>query len=178
LGLAIGAAVGAFLKSRGGACPLTCNPIGGAIFGALLGFIVTWPTASSTQAFATIDHFTTVGSVDEFDSEVLAADRLVLVDFYSPRCPPCKRLAPVLGALSQDYPDRVKFTKVNVDDAPAVRDAYNVRGWPTLMLVRDGEVVDRWMGYTDKESIAARIDAALAAEPGGSVFPAPSPQGD
>jgi thioredoxin 1 len=176
--LAIGAAVGAFLKSRGGACPLTCNPIGGAIVGALLGFILTWPTASSTQAFATIDHFTAIGSVDEFDREVLDADRLVLVDFYSPRCPPCKRLAPVLGALSQDYADRVKFTKVNVDDASAVRDAYHVRGWPTLLLVRDGAIVDRWMGYTDKASIAVRIDAALAAERGEDISPAPSPQGD
>jgi thioredoxin 1 len=161
LGLAIGAAVGAFLKSRGGSCPLTCNPIGGALFGALLGGLIAWPTARAKQAFASIEHFENVQTIEAFEEKVLQADRLVLVDFYSTTCLPCQRLAPVLGSLSQDYGDRVKFTKTDVADAEPLKKRYNITGYPTILLVKHGEIVDRWMGYRDRQAFAAAIDKAL-----------------
>lgn len=164
LGLAIGAAVGAFLKARGGTCPLTCNPIGGALFGALLGGLVAWPSMQSQQAFSTIEHFEKVQTIEAFDEQVLGADRLVLVDFYSVTCPPCQRLAPVLGALSQDYADRVTFAKVDVATAKPLMDRYNITGYPTILLVKNGQIVDRWMGYKDRDVIAGALDKALAGD--------------
>lgn len=85
-------------------------------------------------------------SAAEFDEKVLCAELPVLVDFYSDSCVACKKLAPVLGGLEDDYEDRILVYKVNINFDQALAKKYDVTANPTLLLVIDGEVKDRKVG--------------------------------
>jgi thioredoxin 1 len=81
-----------------------------------------------------------------FEQEVLKADKPVLVDFWAPWCGPCKMIAPAITQLAQKFADKLKVAKINVDEAGSLATMYSVNSIPTLMLFKDGEVVDQRMG--------------------------------
>ncbi|MCS7091433.1 MAG: thioredoxin [Verrucomicrobiota bacterium] len=89
----------------------------------------------------------------EFDNEVLASGRPVLVDFYAPWCGPCRVLAPILDRLAAEWSDRVRFVKVNVDEAPALAMRYQVHGVPTLMLFSGGRPTNRVVGLVSSQAL-------------------------
>lgn len=95
-----------------------------------------------------------------FAAEVLAAshDRLVLVDFWADWCGPCKALAPVLEHVAEQRADRLKVVKVNVDEQPQLSVDHGIRALPTLLLFRDGQVVQQLVGLQSAEAILAVID--------------------
>lgn len=102
----------------------------------------------------------------DFETEVLQAPGLVLVDFYAPWCGPCKMLAPLLDQLAPEYAGRVKFVKVNVDHAPRVAMRYDITGVPTVMLFRGGLILDTMVGLPHPRALKARLDElAPAAAP-------------
>lgn len=160
LGLAFGALVGQFLKSRGGACPLTCNPIGGALMGAIFGGLIAsmLPASGVKEAFAALPN---VSTADEFQQRVLAAETPVLVDYYSPSCPPCRMQAPILKDLAEEYAGSIEIVKVNVETSEELRAAYNVRAWPTLILFSGGQEVQRMVGLQDKGDLRAVFQRVL-----------------
>ena len=82
----------------------------------------------------------------DFTTEVLAADRPVLVDFWAEWCPPCVAMSPTIDALAEELRDTVKIVKLDVDSNPATTVAYNVRSMPTLIVFRDGQPVDLKVG--------------------------------
>ncbi|MBK9141441.1 MAG: thioredoxin [Cyanobacteria bacterium HKST-UBA02] len=86
--------------------------------------------------------------VDEsnFPSVVVESDIPVVLDFYAPWCGPCRRLAPELDKLAVEFAGSVKIVKVNVDENSKLADAYQVRGLPTILFMKDGEVVDQHAG--------------------------------
>ena len=90
----------------------------------------------------------TIAELNEtnFETEVLQAAGPVLVDFYAPWCGPCKMLAPFLEQLAIEFAGKMKFTKLNVDDALALAQHYDITGVPTLMLFRGGNPVDQMVG--------------------------------
>lgn len=96
-----------------------------------------------------------------FDSEVLQSNIPVLVDFWATWCAPCKAIAPVIDAIAQDYEGKVKVGKVNVDENPATPAKYGVRGIPTILLVKDGKVLDQVVGAVPKSQLEALIKKAL-----------------
>jgi len=98
-----------------------------------------------------------------FEREVTQAGGPVLVDFHAPWCGPCKMLAPVLETLAGEYAGRVKFAKVNVDDAPELAGRYNITGVPTLMLFRGSEPVDQVVGFPGTGQLKLWLDAAAKA---------------
>jgi len=100
-------------------------------------------------------------SDQSFDSDVLKSNTPVLVDFWAPWCGPCRMIAPVVEALAQDYNGRLSVAKLNVDENPATAQKYQVMGIPTLILFKNGEAVERFVGYMPKEDLARRVDAAL-----------------
>lgn len=100
-------------------------------------------------------------SDQDFDAEVLQSDKPVLVDFWAAWCAPCRMIAPTVDQVAQDYTGRAKVVKLNVDDNREISAKYNIRGIPTLLLFKDGEVKDQIVGATSKDQISRVIDAQL-----------------
>ena len=98
---------------------------------------------------------------DTFSSEVLQSQVPVLVDYWAEWCGPCKMIAPILDASAEDYAGRLQVAKINTSDNPTVPAQYHVRGIPTLMLFKNGEVVATKVGALSKNQLAAFIDANL-----------------
>jgi len=86
---------------------------------------------------------------------------VVLVDFWAEWCAPCRRLAPTVDALASDYDGRVTVAKMNVDENPNVPSRYMIRGIPTLLLFKNGELAETMVGLAPKEDIARLIDKHL-----------------
>ena len=96
-----------------------------------------------------------------FESEVLKAAGPVLVDFYASCCGPCKMLAPLLEQLAGELAGKLKFVKLNVDDAPELSADHEITGVPTLMLFRGGNVVDQVVGFPGPCALKAWLDKAV-----------------
>jgi thioredoxin 1 len=97
----------------------------------------------------------------DFETSVLKADKLVLVDFWAEWCGPCKRLGPTVDALASDYDGRMTIGKLNVDENPDTTIKFGVRGIPALLLFKNGEVVDQLVGVMPKDEIKRTIDKHL-----------------
>ncbi len=95
---------------------------------------------------------------ENFLVDVLQADKPVLVDFWAPWCGPCKAIAPVLEELAKEYEGKVKFVKLNVDDNNETPAKYGVRGIPSLILYKNGDVVGTKVGMQPKSQLAAFLN--------------------
>lgn len=96
-----------------------------------------------------------------FDSDVLKANLPVLVDFWAEWCGPCKMIAPILEEVAKDYSGKLKVAKVNVDENSNTPGQYGIRGIPTLLLFKGGNVVATKVGALSKSQLAAFIDSHL-----------------
>ena len=100
-------------------------------------------------------------SDDTFETEVLSSDKPVLVDYWAEGCGPCKMIAPILQEVAEEYADKLKVVKLNIDENPATPPRYGIRGIPTLMLFRNGNVEATKVGALSKSQLAAFIDSNL-----------------
>jgi thioredoxin 1 len=96
-----------------------------------------------------------------FDDEVLKSKLPVLVDFGATWCQPCRAIAPLVGQLAGEYEGRVKVTALDIDESPATAQKFQIRGVPTLLLIKDGRVVAQQVGAVAKAKIAAMMNGAL-----------------
>ncbi|MGB0750356.1 MAG: thioredoxin TrxA [Gammaproteobacteria bacterium] len=100
-------------------------------------------------------------SDEAFESDVLNADQPVLVDYWAEWCGPCKMIAPVLEEIAEEYAGKVKIAKLNIDENPATPPKYGIRGIPTLMLFKDGNVEATKVGAVSKSQLSAFLDSNL-----------------
>lgn len=131
------------------------SPLLGGLLGAALFILIAHFFFRPPETVVAVD------STDEFEQEVMQADVPVLVDFYADWCPPCRRLGPVLEDLADDYGGRMKLVKIDVDKARGLAMRYQVRGIPTVILFKDGELIDDWTGQMPEMVYRAAIDEAL-----------------
>ena len=96
-----------------------------------------------------------------FEADVLQAQQPVLVDYWAEWCGPCKKLSPILDEIAKDYAGRLKVAKLNIDDNPTTPGSYAVRGIPTLMIFKNGNVEATKVGALSKSQLAAFIDSQL-----------------
>lgn len=92
-------------------------------------------------------------SDENFDQEVLKADKPSIVDFWAPWCGPCRALSPMVEELAVTYKGRIKVAKLNIDDSPLTAEKLGVRSIPTLMLFKDGKLLDTLIGLVPKDKL-------------------------
>ena len=100
-------------------------------------------------------------SDDNFESEVLKSDEPVMVDFWAEWCGPCKALSPIVDEVADEVSGKVKVVKVNIDENPNAPTKYGVRGIPTLMVFKGGELVDTKVGGMSKAQLSEWLGSVV-----------------
>ncbi len=98
---------------------------------------------------------------DSWDAEVLQSSDLILVDFWAAWCGPCKMIAPMVEELAKEYEGKARFVKLHTDENPDLASRYKIRGIPTLMFFKKGEIVEQIVGVVPKAQLKTKIDSLL-----------------
>ncbi len=96
-----------------------------------------------------------------FDTEVVNSDQPVLVDFTATWCGPCRQIAPLVDQLADEYQGRAKVAKLDIDESPETARRFQIRGVPTILVFKGGQVVDQQVGLAPKTVLANKINGAL-----------------
>jgi thioredoxin 1 len=98
---------------------------------------------------------------DTFEAEVIQSDMPAVVDFWAAWCAPCRMIAPILQEIAEEYDGQLKVAKLDVDQNPQVATQFGIMSIPTMILFKDGEAVERLMGYMPKERLLEKITPHL-----------------
>jgi thioredoxin 1 len=141
--------------------------LAGGIFALVTGCLMVGGCKRPSGAASHASNIVTVTEAN-FQSEVLASTKPVLVDFWAVWCPPCKALAPIIDEIAVEFDTRVKVAKVDVDTAPALAQRYGIQAIPTVLMFRDGKVADQFTGVRSKMEIQRQLEKLLPPDATGS----------
>ena len=99
--------------------------------------------------------------INNFQSEVISSDKITIVDFFANWCGPCRKLSPLLEEIEQELSEKVKFTKINTDENIELAKQFQISGIPTLLVFKNGSLVERMVGLMPKNSIITNIEKHL-----------------
>ena len=164
-GILLGATVGfgiGYLGSRaGGTCPFMCNPYIAMALGGVVGALIASSLAPRAPAYKPSPHLLTIRTQEEFESAVLAATEPVLLEFYTPECPICRQIEPLVHALADRYAGRASVAKLNADELPEPVLRYGVEGAPTFILFKGGQPAGGLVGLVSEQQLAELIEKGL-----------------
>ena len=100
-------------------------------------------------------------NINNFEEEVIKNDKVTIVDFFADWCGPCRKLSPIIEEIEQELSDKVKFTKINTDENIPLAQEYQISGIPTLLVFKNGELIERMVGLMPKSSIITNIEKHL-----------------
>lgn len=132
-------------------------PVGRRGYSQIQTHFLSFSDLNLNQNTMSIVHITN----DNFETDVLKADKPVLVDFWAEWCGPCKAIAPILDQVASEYADRVQIAKVNVDEAGAIAQKYGIRSIPTLMVFKNGAPQAQHVGALSKNQLTQLLDAQI-----------------
>ena len=98
---------------------------------------------------------------ENFENDVLNSSKLTIVDFWADWCAPCKQIAPILAEISEEKKDSLNIIKINIDENPLIPQKYGIRGIPTLMMFKDGNLIDTKVGSLPKTALNDWIESSL-----------------
>jgi len=169
VGLVLGLLAGRTGRCSTGACPLTASPLLGAISGLLLGGLVAYvfvaPQRPGTAVEAAAGRIEAVESAEQFDRALAEAKTPVVVDFYADWCPSCRKLAPRLESLAEDYAGRAEFLKVDTDKLKDLSRKHDIQYLPTVIVFQGGREVHRWVGLNPVDKYRSYLDTLTKEKP-------------
>ncbi len=161
----LGFVAGQYIPRPGGKSRYLVTPYGGAVTGALIGLAVGLAIFSGPSRQPASPHLVQIEESEDFRRLVSAADKVVLVEFSRPTCPPCWRMWPAINSLADRYQGRARIAKVNTKEVGELSERYSIRALPTLILFSRGQEVEREVGYRSEEEMAELLDEHLGSEP-------------
>lgn len=157
--------IGHFGKCASGTCPLTSSPVTGAVFGAIIGLLVMSAFGGRQSVVEPSKHLIEVKVEEDLES-LLSRNDVVLVEFYSDGCPPCRRLKPTIHELATEYAGRAAVVAVNVQDFPGLAGRHGVTGIPDVRIFKAGEPERRISGLHPKKVYTEVLEGALKTKAG------------
>ena len=100
-------------------------------------------------------------TTESWDKEVIQSSSLVVIDFWGTHCRPCKTIAPIIEELAKEYTGRAKVVKLNVEESPEIASRYKIIGVPTIMFLKNGNVMERIVGAVPKEQLKSKLESLL-----------------
>jgi thioredoxin 1 len=160
IGGGIGTVLGRLNQCSTGACGLASKWWRGSISGAMVGTLFYF-IAGGSGAAPVNESAGTIPSIGEnrFEAEVVQSPLPVVADFYANWCGPCKILSPRLDQLAGSFTNRLRFVKINVDEAPALARRFDIQAIPTLLFFKNGRVADRMVGLPATDDLKARLES-------------------
>jgi thioredoxin 1 len=160
IGAGAGAAMGYFGKCNNGQCPLTANPLRGSLWGLCLAMIIAYPMIVDAfrKPVPESENIIHIKTPEELESIISAPGKLCLIDFYADWCGPCRRLAPTINRLADEFKGRADIIKINIDKFSPLAQKYGANSIPTVIITKDGKQVEKIIGANRFEKYAEALE--------------------